>query len=229
MKGNMPHDPHAEFDQTVLEMIEHNPLGVVPHTPVYQDALLRLKNTHQVYASADHKGGYVSARSLVTLPVFFAQNLGDYLSGNIEGPALEPDASIFLRYVQSLPLPARLKAEAIRPLLVARKAHHRAKHGEGGHDPLLEPVHSLFLVPGSGPHPGLPGSYLHGSVMQTTGDARQGPWAVHLHDSADGAASCELPSPQAAYEKLQEVLASAPFLLSELDSLGFRSHRDGVM
>ena len=49
----MSADPNAQFDQTVLELIEHHPQGAVPGTPAYQDALRRLYGTHQVYASAD--------------------------------------------------------------------------------------------------------------------------------------------------------------------------------
>ena len=37
----MPHDPHAEFDHKVLDQIEHSPVGAVPRTPLYQDALGR--------------------------------------------------------------------------------------------------------------------------------------------------------------------------------------------
>src|SRR5687767_9598286 len=99
----MPQDPHAQFDHTVLEMIEHSPIGAVPHTPAYIDALGRLYASHQVYADADHKGGHVTARSLTTRPAFFPSNLEDFMAGKIEADALEANASIFSRYVQSLP------------------------------------------------------------------------------------------------------------------------------
>jgi len=116
------------------------------------------------------------------------------------------------------PAAARERAEAFRPVLVARRLHHRAKHGAAVQDP----VHALFLVPGSGPHPGLPGNYLHGSLAQATADAVHGAWTLQVHDSDDGVAVCEVPSQADALAKFQDVLASAPFLLSELEALGFR-------
>ena len=219
----MSHDPHAQNDQTVLDMIERSPVGAVPHTPTYQDSLKRLVATHQVYTSADHKGGYVTVRSLATQPSFYASNLEAVLAGKAEINALESDASIFSRYVQSLPAALRDKAEAARAAVVGRRAHHRAKHGA---ELVQDPVHTLFLVPGSGPHPGLPGNYLYGSVFQAATDAagNAGAWAVHLHDREDGAALCDVADQAGALEKLQEVIASAPFQLSELDALGFRSN-----
>ncbi|MGA2693497.1 MAG: hypothetical protein ABSF76_14130, partial [Opitutaceae bacterium] len=60
----MPLDPHAQFDQSVMEMIERSPIGAVPHTTSYVESLTRLYAAHQVYPSADHKGGHVTARSL---------------------------------------------------------------------------------------------------------------------------------------------------------------------
>ena len=151
----MASNPHAQFDQTLLDMIEHSPSGAVPHTPTHQDALGRLRASHQVYPSADHKAGYVTVRSLAALPLFYAQNLEAFADGKIEAEALEPDASIFSRYVQSLPAALRPKAEEFRALIVARRIHHRARHGA---EPAREPAHTLFLVPGTGPQPGLPGN-----------------------------------------------------------------------
>ena len=55
-------DPNAEFDHAVLDKIDASPIGAVPTTPAYQDALRRLYAARQVYASADHKGGHVTAR-----------------------------------------------------------------------------------------------------------------------------------------------------------------------
>jgi hypothetical protein len=78
----------------------------------------------------------------------------------------------------------------------------------------------VFLVPGAGPHPGLPGNYLHGSLFQVRADATA--WAVHVHDSDDGATLADAPTLAEALARLQEVLASAPFHLSELEALGFR-------
>jgi hypothetical protein len=215
----MPNDPHAAFDQTVLDLIEHSPVGAVPHTPAYVDALARLYATHQAYANADHKGCHVTARSLTRAPAFYAANLDDFMAGKIDADALESYASIFDRYVQSLPAALRVKAESHRLTVAGKPAHHRAKHGAATvHDPL----HTLFLVPGSGPHPGLPGNYLHGSVFHLGADESSGSWAVHVHDADDGAALFDTPQLSAALEKLQELLASAPFHLSELGALGFR-------
>lgn len=213
----MPHDPHAQIDQNVLEMIERSPVGAVPHTPAYQDALGRLRAAHQVYVSADHKGGHVTVRSLAGLPAFFAGNLEAVMTGGAEAAALEPDAEIFNRYVRSLPENVRGKAEEARGLVVARKAHHR-KHGGAV---VQDPVHTLFLVPGVGPNPGLPGNYLHGSIVETSAGGVTS-WTLHLHDSLDGAAVCEVRTQGEAVEKLKEVVASAPFMLSELDVLDFR-------
>jgi len=50
----MSPDPNAYFDQAVLDQIEHSPIGAVPFTPTYQDALKRLYGSHQAYARADH-------------------------------------------------------------------------------------------------------------------------------------------------------------------------------
>jgi hypothetical protein len=112
----------------------------------------------------------------------------------------------------------RAKAEASRTVVVAKRAHHRAKQGS---EVVQDPVHSLFLVPGGGPNPGLPGNYLFGSVFQVSTDA-DSLWGVHLHDSLDGAAMCEELSRADVLEKFRDVMASAPFLLGELDTLGFR-------
>ncbi len=215
----MPHDPHAQFDHTVLEMIEHSPVGAVPHTPAYQDALGRLRAAHQVYPSADFKGGYVTVRSLAALPSFHAENFEAFLAGKIEAAALESDSSIFNRYLHALPEALKPRAEAFRAPVIGRRVHHRAKHGgEIIHDPL----HTLFLSPGTGPHPGLPGNYLYGSLLETPADASGNTWALHVHDSDDGVALCELSTQANAFQKLQELIASAPFQLSELSELGFR-------
>ncbi len=200
-------------------MIEHSPIGAVPHTPAYVDALGRLYASHQAYASADHKGGHVTARSLTKLPSFYASNLDDFMAGKIDTEALETNASIFDRYVQSLPAAQRTKAESLRLMVAGKPAHHRAKHGTTAvHDPL----HTLFLVPGTGPHPGLPGNYLHGSVFHLGADEASGSWVVQVHDCDDGAALFDTPTLSDVLGKLQELLASAPFHLSELEALGFR-------
>lgn len=213
----MPNDSHAQFDHTVLEMIEHSPIGAVPHTPAYVDSLTRLYATHQAYVSADHKGGHVTARSLIALPSFHASNLTEFMAGAIDADALESYNSIYDRYVQSLPASCRARAESHRLTVAGKPAHHRAKHGTVVHDPM----HTLFLVPGAGPHPGLSGNYLHGSVFHLGAHDSAGSWAVHVHDSDDGAAVFETATLNEALEKLQELLASAPFHLSELNTLGF--------
>ena len=214
----MPHNPNEQFDQTVLDMIEHSPIGAVPVTPAYQDAINRLYASHQAYADADHKAGHVTARSLAKLPSFSANNLAELMAGTIAAEALEANASIFTRYVHSLPAERQAKAESLRLTVAGKVAHHRTKHGVvAAHDP----VHTLFLVPGTGPHPGLPGNYLYGSAFQHSADATS-PWAVHLHDSDDGAALFDAPDMAGALAKLQEVLESAPFNMNELEALGFR-------
>lgn len=213
----MSHDPHAQTDQAVLEMIEHSPVGAVPHTPTYQDALRRLKASHQVYPSADYKNGHVTVRSLAALPLFYAQNLAAFTAGKISAEELEPDASIFARYVASLPEAHRARAEECRALVVARKTQHRTRQGVAH---AADPAHTLFLVPGTGAHAGLPGNYLFGSLHQAEEDA-DGAWGLDVHDAEDGVSRCKLGSRAEALAKFEEMLASAPFQLTELDALGF--------
>ena len=210
-------DPQSAFDQHVLDMIDASPVGAVPRTPAHQDALRHLVNAHQVYVSADYADGFVSVRALATRPVFHAENLAAVLAGTVEAKALESDEAIFNRYMASLPEALRDKAETFRTKAVGRRLLHRAKHDVEIHDP----IHSLFLVPGAGLNPGLPGNYLYGSVIEDQVDNPNGTWSIHLHDRDDGAAMCEGLSRTAAAEKFEEVLASAPFLLSELDALEF--------
>lgn len=212
----MAHNPHEQFDQTVLDMIEHSPVGAVPGTPAYQDALKRLYASHQAYVDADHKDGHVTARSLTRLPSFHASNLEEVIARRVGPELLERNAAIFDRYVQSLPADRRAKAESRRLVVAGRPVHHRKHDGTPVHDL----VHSLFLVPGTGPHPGLPGNYLYGSLYETGHAAT--PWAINVHDSDDGGAVFEAPDLHAALVKLQEVLASAPFTLNELETLEFR-------
>jgi len=214
----MSNDPHAEFDQTVMEMIESSPIGAVPSTPTYQDSIRRLYAAQRVYAHADHKNGHVTARSLAGLPLFHAQNLDALIAGEIDDEALEPNASIYERYVQSLPIDIQARAESHRVMVIGKPAHHRAKQGQ---DSIHDPMHTLFLVPGAGPHPGLPGNYLHGSVFHV-GDESAGAWEIHVHDSDDGQSVFSAPTVAEVLEKLQEVLASAPFHLNELEALDFR-------
>jgi hypothetical protein len=212
----MAHHPHEQFDHQVLDMIEHSATGAVPGTPAYQDALKRLYATHQAYADADHKDGHVTARALAKLPSFHASNLDELIARRIGPELLERNAAIFDRYVESLPADRRSRAEARRLVVAGRPVHHRKHDGTPVHDL----VHSLFLVPGAGPHPGLPGNYLYGSLYETGHAAT--PWAINLHDSDDGAAVFEAPDLAAALVKLEEVLASAPFNMDELAALEFR-------
>jgi hypothetical protein len=219
----MPPSPDDQFDHTVLEMIERSPIGAVPGTPAYQDALKRLYASHQAYADADHKDGHVTARSLIGRPSFHAGNLEAVAAGQLAPEALESNAAIFDRYVQSLPPALRGRAEGYRLKVAGRPVHHRARHIGAEKAPAAHDLmHTVFLVPGSGPHPGVPGNYLHGSVVQAGADGAAGSWAVHLHDREDGAALFEASSMQAALAKLQEVLESAPFNMNELEALGFR-------
>lgn len=216
----MPQNPNSQFDQTVLDMIEHSPIGAVPVTPAYQDAINRLYASHQAYPDADHKNGHVTARSLIKLPSFYAENLDAVVAGQINVTELETNAKIFDRYVQSLPAALRAKAEGFRLAVAGKVAHHRAKHG--GDAVHHDPIHTHFLVPGTGPHPGLPGNYLHGSALQLSADSATSKWTLHLHDSDDGVAIYDSPNMADALTKLQEVLASAPFNMNELEALGFR-------
>jgi hypothetical protein len=221
--SKMSHDPNAQFDQTVLELIEHSAMGAVPVTPTYQDALARLYAAHQVYADADHRDGHVTARSLARLPSFHAANLETVAAGRLDAGSLEPNAAIFDRYVNSLHPGLRGRAEGFRVKVLGRPVLHRAKHLGTEKLPVAHDlVHTLFLVPGAGPHPGLPGNYLHGSAVQVSADAGPGSWAVHVHDRDDGAAVFSAPAMDAALAKLQEVLESAPFAMGELEALGFR-------
>jgi hypothetical protein len=218
----MSHDPNSQFDATVLDMIEHSPIGAVPMTPSYQDALKRLYAAHQVYADADHKGGHVTARSLGRRPSFHAANLGELVAGRIGPEALESNAGIFSRYVASLDAALRPRAEGFRERVVGRPVLHRAKHAGAEKLPVAHDLtHTLFLVPGTGPHPGIPGNYLYGSLLQAGTVAHPGPWAVQVHDADDGVAVINVPEMAEALAKLEELIASAPFTLHELEDLGF--------
>ncbi|MDI1319060.1 MAG: hypothetical protein PSW75_02555, partial [bacterium] len=210
------------FDQTVLEMIEHSPVGAVPFTPTYQDALKRLYASHQVYASADFKDGHVTVRSLAKRPLFHAANVDALVAGSAEAAALESNSGIFDRYLSHLPDALRAKAEAHRLKVVGRPLHHR-KHGAAT-PAVHDPVHSLFLVPGTGPHHGLPGNYLYGSLFEIAHQGAPATWAIQLHDTDDGASTYDAATLAGALEKLQEVFASAPFHLSELAALGFKAN-----
>jgi hypothetical protein len=219
----MPQDPHALFDATVLDKIELSPVGAVPHTPAYQDALKRLYASHQVYANADHKDGHVTARSLRTSPSFHAENLEAFAAGGIPDTALEKNAAIFERYLKSLNAAQRIRAEAFRTTVPGKPIHHRKHAGVVSAPVIHDPVHTLFMVPGGGPHPGLPGNYLYGFLLEASGKQGSAPWAVHIHDGLDGVELYEAMTLADAFEKLQELIVSAPFHLEELAELGFRA------
>ncbi|MBC8041642.1 MAG: hypothetical protein H7Y06_13950 [Opitutaceae bacterium] len=220
----MSHAPHTQTELTVLDMIEHSPVGAVPHTPTYQDALRKLHATHQVYSSADFKDGHVTARSLSKLPLFYANNLDALVAGQVDASALESNDRIFDRYVQSLAEALRAKAESQRLRVVGRPIQHRKHHGPGEAPAVHDPVHSIFLVPGTGPHPGLSGNYLYGSLHEVIHAGAPSTWTVGLHDSDDGSSSLNAAALPEALATLQDVIASAPFELSELAALGFKSN-----
>lgn len=219
--STMSHDPHAQLDQTVLEKIEQSPVGAVPHTPTYQDSLRRLYATHQVYASADFKDGHVTARSLARSPAFYANNLESLVAGKIDVSALETNNSVFSRYVQSLPETLRAKAETLRDKVVARAIPHRKHHGPGEAPAIHDPANVLFLVPGSGRHPGLPGNYLQGALIEELHPDAPSTWRLELHDREDDSTVLAATALPEALTALQDVIASAPFELGELDALGF--------
>lgn len=211
----MIHDPNETFDHAVLDLIDRSPTGAVPYTPVYQDALRRLDHAHQVYPSADYTGGFVTARSLAELKSFCAENLAELLAE--PRGTLEANAKIFERYVQSLKPNLQAKARALQLTVAGKPALHRAKHGiVVAHDP----IHTLFLLPGAGIHPGLPGNYLYGYLAEISTAAAAG-WSFHLHDREDGDARWQTDSVQTAVQTLHELMDAAPFHLRELEAFGF--------
>ena len=215
----MPHNPHEQFDHSILDLIEHSPIGAVPpHShPSEMPSSGFMPPTRSMRAPIGRMGTSL-ARSLARLPSFHAQNLGDLIAGRIGPEAIEANNGIFDRYLQSLSAERRAKAEPRRLAVAGRPVHHRPHHHGGtiAHDP----VHSLFLVPGGGPHPGLPGNYLYGSLYETGKEAQ--PWALGIHDNDDGTAVFEGPSLPDTLAKLQETLDSAPFTMDELEALGYR-------
>jgi hypothetical protein len=165
----------------------------------------------------------VTARSLAGRPSFSAANLEAVADGSAPAEAMEPNDAIFERYLRSLPAVLRPGAEAHRLRVVGRPVHHRPKHTGAERLPAAHDlVHTIFLVPGCGPHPGLPGNYLYGSVVETGAEGGADPWAVHVHDRDDGAAVAGAASLAAAAASLQELLGCAPFAMDELGALGFR-------
>lgn len=218
----MSNAPLTQIELTVLDMIENSPVGSVPHTPTYQDALRKLHANHRVYSSADFKDGQVTVRSLAKAPLFYANNLDALIAGQIDVSALESNDRIFDRYVQSLPEALRVKAEGQRLRVIGKPIQHRKHHGPGEAPAVHDPVHSIFLVPGTGPHPGLSGNYLYGSLHEVMHAGAPSTWSVSLHDSDDGASALTAAAMPEALTALQDVIASAPFELNELATLGFK-------
>lgn len=219
----MSSDPHAQMDQTVLDLIDHSPTGAVPHTPTYQDALRRLHATHQVYSSADYKDGHITVRSLAAKPSFLPANLAALRAGEISPEALEPGADVFERYVGSLPVELRARAETFRAHAVGKPIHHRKHAGAGDAPAIHDPVQGLFLVPGTGPRLGLPGNYLRGALVEHVIPGEASRWVVSLHDAEDSTVEGESLDLVSAIDQVIEVAGSAPFELGELEALGFRT------
>lgn len=214
----MPPTLPNQFEQQVIEMIDQSPVGAVPHTPAHQEALRHLLAMHQVYPSADYADGFVTVHALAALPSFWASNLEDVMTGRVEDTQVEPDSVVFDRYVASLPEGLRESAEARRKQVLGGRVHHRHHAGEA---PVVDPLHTLFLVPGAGAGPGLPGNYLYGVMAAPPISEPAAAWTVQIHDRDGGAATRRVSDRAAAWDALQDVLASAPFLLSELVDLEF--------
>lgn len=203
------------FDQTVLGLIEQTPNGVVPRTPIYDEAIARLRSAGQIYINADFAGGFATARSLAKLPVFAASNLEAWASGNEGTVTPESNLAVFDRYVASLRPEHRARAETFRVPLAGHPVHHRAKAGTAAD---AEPANLLFLVPGGSLHRTLPGNYLHGFIRKVA----SGGWELRVADAERGFARFEAGSKAEAVGKYEELVASVPFLLGELEALGFK-------
>jgi hypothetical protein len=214
----MPQSAITPFDQTVLDLIDRSPTGSVPRTPTYDESLTRLLAAQQVFHNTDFKDAFVTARALARCPIFVATGLLELATHPEDHTRLESNASVFDRYVASLPEPQRARAETFRLSTAGRPVHHRPKVG----GPLVrDPLHSIFLVPGVGPQPGLPGNYLRGTIAElpaTEGPAR---YRIQVLDADTDAAVCELPDLAEALGRLRDLIDSAPFHLSELEALGF--------
>jgi hypothetical protein len=217
----MPQNPNVEFDLHTLDLIEINPTGSVPATPAFQDSILRLVGSHQIYANADFKGGYATARILAGKPCFFARNIKDAAENKITTDLIESNNSIFDRYLDSLDEKIKINASARREAVVGKVSHHRAKWIDDKKVVGYEPIHSLFLIPGCGKHVGLPGNYLYGMLFETL-EGSNSSWAIHIHDTDVGLATCSVGTFQNAFTKLEEIVASAPFAMAELGALDFK-------
>lgn len=203
------------FDQTVLGLIEQTTNGVVPRTPSYDESTTRLRAAGQIYANSDFPGGFVTARSLARLPLFAAANLEACVNCGDGSVTPEPNLAVFERYLQSLRPELRARAETFRVPLAGHPVHHRAK---GGAAPSREPLNLLFFIPGGSKHRTLPGNYLHGFLKEGVAGA---PWELRVADAERGTARLTAATREEAFGKYAELTASVPFLLGELEALGF--------
>lgn len=220
LRARMPQSALTPFDQTVLDLIDHSPTGSVPRTPTYDESLTRLLAAQQVFHSTDFKDAFVTARSLARRPLFVATGLLELAAHPEDHSQLESNASVFDRYVASLPEALRTRAETFRLSTAGRPVHHRPKVG----GPLVrDPLHSIFLVPGVGPQPGLPGNYLRGALDELPAAEGRTHFRIQVLDADTDAAVCELPDLAEALGRLRDLTESAPFHLSELEALGFES------
>ncbi len=214
--------PHAltPFDHVVLDLIDHSPTGSVPRTPTHDESITRLLAAQQVYHSADFKDGFVTTRHLSSQPHFVATGLAELAAHPDDPSQLETNGAVFDRYVASLPEAQRVRAETFRLTTAGRPIHHRPK---AGGVLVHDPIHSIFLVPGTGPKTGLPGNYLRGSLDELPAVDGQPRFRIQVLDSDTDAAVCELPTLAAAMERLHDLIESAPFHLSELEAFGFET------
>lgn len=216
--GAMPQSQLTPLDQAVLDLIEHSPVGAVPRTPTYDESIHRLLQAQQVYHSSDHRDGFVTARSLARLPLFVPNGLLELAGHPDDLSLLESNNSVFDRYVASLPLGPRVKAEGFRLVVAGKPVLHR--HKSGG-TLVRDPLHSIFLVPGAGPQPGLPGNYLRGILDELHDPVEGARWRIQIMDTDTDASVCVFDTLAGALARLEEVLGCAPFHLAELETLGF--------
>lgn len=215
----MPHNPHEEIDHAVLDMIDRSAVGAVPRTPTYDEAISRLLASRQIYHSSDHRNGYVTARSLATLPVFLPSGLEALSTAGPEASAsVEASSGVYDRYASSLPAAAKARALELRATIVGKAVHHRPKAGGAAH--ARDPLHALFLVPGAGPQPGLPGNYLRGTLDELPA-ASGATWRIQIMDTDTDASVWSTSDLGEAVARVAEVAACAPFHLDELAALGF--------
>lgn len=214
----MPHSPHDEFDHAVLDMIERSSSGSVPRTPTYDEAIKRLLGSRQIYHSSDHRDGYVTARSLSSLACYVPAGLEGLVAAGGDASGVEQPNAVYDRYVAALPAPQRQKAESLRLSIAGKAVHHRPKTGG---TLVRDPLHLLFLVPGAGPQPGLPGNYLRGMLDEVPSVAGATLWRIRVMDTDTDASEWTTADLGEAVARVGEVVACAPFHLDELAALGF--------